>query len=339
MNNAVELEKIKGKTVLVVDDEEAIRSIITAYLSDLELVVISVDSIEKARGCLNSFSIDLIISDVALPGNETGIDFLAWCRNEHIHSPFILVSGFVTPEDVRFALSKGVQHVIHKPFRKEQLINAILSSFAVSDSYGNLVDSYIKEIELNQQLFMSAIDGFAAAIGARDGYTFEHSEQVADLAVLLSRKIGLDEKNIQTARIAGKLHDIGKIGVPENILLKKELLTGTEYDIMKSHPLKAAQILAPLPALAAVVDGAKHHHERFDGTGYPDGLKGEEIPLLGRILAICDAFSAMTTDRPYRAAFLAEEARKELRLNSSTQFDPVLVEAFLTLPEVAEAGN
>ena len=106
---------------------------------------------------------------------------------------------------------------------------------------------------------------------------------------------------------------------------------------MKSHPLKAAQILAPLPALAAVVDGAKHHHERFDGTGYPDGLKGEEIPLMGRILAICDAFSAMTTSRPYRPALLVEIARQELRLNSSTQFDPVLVEAFLSIPEVADA--
>ena len=244
---------------------------------------------------------------------------------------------FISPADVRIALSHGVQHVIHKPFNKTQLLNAVLSSFAVSDSYTTLVDSYIEEIELNQQLFMSAIDGFAAAIGARDGYTLHHSEQVADFAVLLSRKIGLDDKNVQTARIAGKLHDIGKIGVPEDILLKRELLTQGEFDVMKGHPEKAAEILGSLPSLAAVIDGAKHHHERFDGTGYPDGLVGENIPLMGRILAICDAFSAMITERPYRPAILPEKAREEILLNSSTQFDPELVIAFLAIPEIIKA--
>lgn len=337
MINAVEKRRLKGKTILVVDDEEAVRKVIKAYLSELEVNVVCAESVARARYCLKGFNIDVILSDIAMPGGETGIDLLSWCRREHILAPFILVSGYISPDDVRFALSRGVQHVIHKPFKKRQLTEAVLSSFAVSDSYSNLVNSYIKEIELNQQLFMAAIDGFAAAIGARDGYTLHHSEQVADFAVLLSRRIGLDEKNIQTARIAGKLHDIGKIGVPESILMKKELLTASEFDVMKNHPAKAAEILGSLPSLAAVIDGARHHHERFDGSGYPDGLKGDSIPLMGRILAICDAFSAMITERPYRPAILPENAREEIRLNSSTQFDPQLVNAFLSIPEIAEA--
>ncbi len=337
MKNTAERSNLVGKTVLVVDDEEAIRGLVKVYLSELEVVVVDTVSAAQARECLKKFKVDVILSDIAMPGGETGIDLLRWCRNEHILAPFILISGFISPADVRIALSHGVQHVIHKPFNKTQLINAVLSSFAVSDSYATLVDSYVKEIELNQQLFMSAIDGFAAAIGARDGYTLHHSEQVADFAVLLSRKIGLDDKNVQTAGIAGKLHDIGKIGVPEDILLKRELLTEGEFDVMKGHPEKAAEILGSLPSLAAVIDGAKHHHERFDGTGYPDGLVGENIPLMGRILAICDAFSAMITERPYRPALLPDKAREEILINSSTQFDPELVIAFLAIPEIIKA--
>lgn len=336
MKNTEERKKLAGKTILVVDDEEAIRELVKIYLSELEVVVVDTVSAAQARECLKKLKIDVILSDIAMPGGETGIDLLRWCHSEHILAPFILISGFISPADVRYALSRGVQHVIHKPFNKTQLINAVLSSFAVSDSYSTLVDSYVKEIELNQQLFMSAIDGFAAAIGARDGYTLHHSEQVADFAVLLSRKIGLDEKNVQTAKIAGKLHDIGKIGVPEDILLKRELLTEGEYDVMKGHPEKAAEILGSLPSLAAVIDGAKHHHERFDGAGYPDGLVGKSIPLMGRILAICDAFSAMITERPYRPAMLTDVAREEILLNSSTQFDPELVVAFLAIPEIVK---
>jgi putative two-component system response regulator len=327
---------LAGKTIMVVDDETAVRDVLEAFLSELEVIVIPVKSVSQARDYLKTSTVDVILSDIAMPGGETGIDLLRWCRSNLIAAPFIFISGFVTPDDVRFALSQGVQHVINKPFRKQQLIEAMLSSFAVSDSYGNLVNSYLEQIERNQQLFMATVDGFAAAVGARDGYTFHHSRQVAEFAVLLSKKIGLDDKNVQAAKIAGQLHDIGKIGVPENILLKEIALTVSEYAVMKTHPEKTAEILSPVPSLAAVIDGARHHHEKYDGTGYPDGLKGEFIPLLGRILAICDAFSAMITERPYRSAITAEMAREQIRINSSTQFDPHLAIVFLSLPEILE---
>jgi len=336
MQNAVEERILVGKTIMVVDDEATVREVLRVYLSELGVNVLSVDSPLQARLCLNSFNVDVILSDIAMPGGETGIDLLRWCRLHQIVAPFILISGFITPADVRYALSQGVQHVIHKPFKRQQLIEAVLSSFAVSDSYNNLVNSYIEQIDRNQQLFMAAIDGFAAAVGARDGYTFHHSKQVAEFAVLLSRRLGLDAKNVQMARIAGQLHDIGKIGVPEKILMKENSLTHGEYAVMKTHPEKSAEILKPVPSLAAVIDGTRHHHERFDGTGYPDGLIGEAIPLLGRILAVCDAFSAMITERPYRPAISPEKAREQIRLNSVTQFDPALVIEFLLIPEIAE---
>ncbi len=328
---------LKGHTVLVVDDESDVRGIVEALLFELEVTVVHAESVVEARSRFSNFHIDLVLSDIAMPGGETGIDLLNWCRKEHIPVPFILLSGYVKSGDVRSALSLGVQHVIRKPFNRNQLLDAVVSCFAVSDSYSNLLSGYIREIELNHQLLMATIDGFAAAIGARDGYTLQHSEQVSELAVLLSRKIGLDKKNVQTAGIAGKLHDIGKIGVPESILLKKGILTPDEFDVMKSHPVKAAEILGSIPSLSAEVDGAKYHHEWFDGTGYPEGLKGDSIPLMGRILAICDAYSAMITQRPYRPAVAPGEAREEIRLCSSTQFDPILVSEFLFIPEIAEA--
>jgi len=325
---------LRNKTVMVVDDESSVREILSAYLSELGLSVVQAESVETAERCLENIEVDLILSDIAMPGIESGIDLLKWCRNRGIIAPFILISGFVTSDAVRFALSQGVQHVIHKPFSKKQLQEAVVSSFAISDSYSNLVDSYIQEIQRSNDLFMAAVDGFAAAVGARDGYTFEHSRQVADLAVLLAGKLGLDGKNIQTARIAGELHDIGKIGVPERILLKKGGLTGGEYMLMKTHPEKSAEILSPVPNLGAVVQAVRHHHERYDGEGYPDGISGLSIPLLSRLLAVCDAFSAMITERPYRPAVSPEKARVELSEKRGTQFDPEIVDAFLTIPEV-----
>lgn len=335
MTGTISGENLRGKTALVVDDESAIREILGIYLEELGLNVLSCSSVEDARNSLSNFDVDLILSDIAMPGGENGIDFLRWCRKRRIISPFILISGYVTSEAVRDALAQGVQYVIHKPFSREQLSQAILSSFAVSDSYTRLLNSYLEEIERSNDLFLATIDGFAAAVGARDGYTLDHSRQVAGFAVLLATKIGLDGKNLRTVRIAGELHDIGKIGVPEKILLKEELLTRGEYGVMKTHAEKSAEILSPMPNLDDVVKAVRSHHERYDGGGYPDGLSGEEIPLLGRILAVCDAFSAMITERPYRARISPEEARQELLARRGEQFDPDLVDAFLAIPEIA----
>jgi putative two-component system response regulator len=333
---ATQTDVIRGKTVMVVDDEASVRDILKVYLGELGLSVIPAASVAFARECLESFSVDLILSDISMPGGESGIDLLRWCREAGLAVPFILISGFIRSEDVRSALALGVHHVIHKPFDRQQLTGAVMSSFAISDSYSQLVNRYVEQIERNNMLFLAAIEGFAAAVGARDGYTLEHSRQVADFAVLLSRKLELDEKFTMAARIAGELHDIGKIGVPERILLKEALLTGSEYSVMKTHPEKSADILKPVPNMEEVIKGARHHHERYDGKGYPDGLAGEGIPLLGRILAVCDAFSAMITERPYRPAITTEDARSELKNGRGTQFEPLMVDAFLSIPEILE---
>lgn len=324
-----------GKTALVVDDEAPVRKVLSDHLSGMGLEVLSSGSVNEARSVLETFEVDIILSDIAMPGKESGIDLLRWCRDRRIVCPFILISGFVTSDAVRDALAQGVQCVIHKPFTRMQLHRSVVSAFAVSDSYSRLLKSYLEEIERSNELFLATVDGFAAAVGARDGYTLEHSRQVASFAEMLSRSIGLDDKNVRTVKIAGELHDIGKIGVPESILLKEEILTHGEYGLMKTHAMKSAEILSPVPNLDEVVKAVRSHHEWYDGNGYPDGLSGKQIPLLGRILAVCDAFSAMITERPYRPARSPEEARNELRSMKSTQFDPDLVDAFLEIPEIA----
>ncbi len=170
-----------------------------------------------------------------------------------------------------------------------------------------------------------------AAIDAKDTYTFKHSTQVSEYAVLLAKEIGLKNDEVQIVKEAGFLHDIGKIGVPESILRKRGRLTDKEYDIMKKHVTNSIEMIHFLPNMSYVIPAVLSHHERYDGKGYPRGIAGEEIPLLGRILAICDSFDAMVSKRSYKEAMTVEYAMEELENNKGTQFDPGLAEVFIKL--------
>lgn len=173
------------------------------------------------------------------------------------------------------------------------------------------------------------IYAFAEAIGARDLYTMGHSEKVAEYARLIADQLGLDEPEVDRAYLCGIVHDVGKIGVPEYILNKPGPLSPEEYRQITRHPDMGATILSHISWLEDVVPVIISHHERYDGTGYPQGLRGEEIPLLSRILAVADAFDAMTSDRSYRKALPLNMALEELRSGAGRQFDPRVVEAFL----------
>ena len=174
---------------------------------------------------------------------------------------------------------------------------------------------------------------FAEAIGARDLYTMGHSERVAEYSRLVAQNMGLSSKEQDAVYFAGIVHDIGKIGVPENILNKPSFLDEVEVDVIKMHPIIGAQILQHVTLLEDISLIVAAHHEMFDGSGYPLGLKGEEIPLASRIIAVADAFEAMMADRSYRKALPFETAIEEIRRGAGTQFDPVVVEHFLNLLE------
>lgn len=179
-----------------------------------------------------------------------------------------------------------------------------------------------------------AVRAILHALDFKDHYTFGHSMRVAFYSLALGKELGLPEDELYDLELAALFHDIGKIGVPDSVLLKPSRLSETEFDIMKSHPVKSAEILQGFEDFEKIAKYARHHHERFDGKGYPEGLQGEDIPLFSRIILIADTFDAMTSSRPYRKGLPYETAYEELREFSSTQFDPNLVEYFVKAMEV-----
>lgn len=199
--------------------------------------------------------------------------------------------------------------------------------------YGERTEDEIEDqkVEKHYEQIAPTIYALTAAIDAKDSYTFEHSCHVSDYAVLLAKKIGLSPDDIEIVKEAGLLHDIGKIGIPESILKKQGRLNAEEYEIMKTHVTNSIEMIHFLPNMNYVIPAVLSHHERYDGKGYPRGLKGEDIPLLGRILAVCDSFDAMTTKRSYKEAMPVDYAISELERNKGTQFDPKLSEAFVEL--------
>ncbi|MFG0327444.1 MAG: HD-GYP domain-containing protein [Phycisphaerales bacterium JB037] len=182
-----------------------------------------------------------------------------------------------------------------------------------------------------QRMYLGTLEALTAAIDAKDRYTCGHSERVSHLSAAIAEAVGLDRDFVETTRIAGLVHDVGKIGVPESILCKNGRLTDPEFDAIKLHPEIGYRILKDIPRLREMLPGVLHHHERWDGRGYPHGISGEQIPLLGRIIAIADTFDAMSSTRAYRPAMPREKVLAEIERCAGSQFDPALVPAFLSL--------
>jgi HD-GYP domain-containing protein (c-di-GMP phosphodiesterase class II) len=182
-----------------------------------------------------------------------------------------------------------------------------------------------------ERAYVSTIEALANALEAKDESTSDHARALAEMALTVGATIGLEGEDLKRLEISALFHDIGKIGVPSEIIRKDSALTAEERRIMKQHPEIGEQILAPVPFLQPIRPIIRACHERWDGKGYPDGLVGEAIPLEARIVFVCDAFHAMTTDRPYRAALADSEALRRLKLSAGTQFDPAIVEVFVTL--------
>ena len=196
-------------------------------------------------------------------------------------------------------------------------------SLSIADAF----EKVQKAARENQELFLSSIRALAAAIDAKDPYTRGHSERVARYSSAIAKEMGLPADEVRRARLSALLHDVGKIGVDDRIIRKPTALTDEEFELMKAHPVKGAAIMETIPQLADIIPGMKYHHEKWEGGGYPDGLKGEQIPLQARIVAVADAFDAMTTTRPYQKAMEVSYVLERLRAMSGTRFDGHVVEA------------
>jgi len=221
-------------------------------------------------------------------------------------------------------------------FRPEELgfLSVLASDVVMAIRNAWLFEDLNKQLDKNKKLFLNTVIAFATAIEAKDKYTSGHTERVVEYSLIIAKVLSktdsrISSEFIENLRVAALLHDIGKIGIPEEILNKKGILTGEEKEFIFEHPLIGANILNPIGEFKEIIVGVKYHHERWDGKGYPFGLKGEETPLIAAIIAVADSYDAMTTDRPYKKALSREDALKEIKRNSGKQFNPRVVGAFV----------
>jgi putative nucleotidyltransferase with HDIG domain len=201
----------------------------------------------------------------------------------------------------------------------------------MSEDLEHFVEDLKRAAEANKSLFMGSIQMLAGAVDEKDPYTRGHSDRVTKYSLMVAREMGVDDDFLEIVRISAQLHDVGKIGIEDRILKKPGALTPEEFEIMKTHTTKGANILRPVPHLSAMLPGIELHHEALNGRGYPYGLKGDEIPLLARIIAVGDTFDALTTNRPYQKAYDPIEAMKIIQNLSGQRLDPAAVAALMAV--------
>jgi len=246
----------------------------------------------------------------------------------------IVAAGLVTRP--LSALVEGARRLARGEFgqsvdvRSRSEIGELAGTFNfMSEEIQNHIQRLRAAAEENQQLFLGTIRALAAAIDEKDPYTRGHSERVNRYAVAIAKHMGLSKQEMTNVTVAALLHDIGKIGIEDAILRKPDALTDREFEVMKRHPEKGSHIMGTIPQMKEIIPGIRNHHERWSGGGYPDDLKGEEIPLVARIVQVADTFDAMTTTRPYQRGMKAEAGVARIRELAGIVFDPKVVEAFL----------
>lgn len=339
--------------ILIIEDDESFRRVLTLILKKEGYLVIGAKDAHQAIETAKESFFELVIADVRLPGGMDGIEAVAKIKGirPEAKSLAIIITGYADEQAPVRALRLGVDDYIYKPFEREQFLHSVEQNLRIyrlgkeKEKHNEVIEIMNKELEekveqrtkdlrnLYEELqvtYLRTIKALAQAIDARDHYTHSHSVDVTKYAVMIAQKIKLSAKEIDEIKQACGLHDLGKIGIHDYILTKPGKLTSQEWEEVRLHSLKGAEILEPLTFLKGAIKLIQQHHERYDGKGYPYGLKGETIHLGARIMAVADAFDAMISERPYREKPLTkQEATEEIKKNSGTQFDPQVVQAFL----------
>ena len=322
--------------LLVIDDNPEVLKLMKLLLAD-EFDLLLTTSAEEGLTILKERQPDLVLCDVMMPGMD-GHTFSRKVKDTESlkHIPIILVTARSGAEMLSEGIQAGADDYISKPFDSVELKARIRSLLRMRDveselalANRNLKMRTSDLVEQQHSLYLSTVKSLASAIDAKDEYTRHHSTRVTEFTLKIARNMGLSEKELEDLELAALLHDIGKIAVPESILNKPGKLSDEEFARIKEHPGRGQDILKPVIELREVGNVVRSHHEKYDGSGYPDGLKGKEIPLGGRIMAIADAYDSITSERPYRNATSHRRAVKEIINCSGTQFDPEVVEHFL----------
>jgi cyclic di-GMP phosphodiesterase len=304
--------------ILIADDEAAVRTLLRRILESAGYQVVAAGTGQEAISLAGTEHPDLFILDISMP-DQDGVEICRQIKGDpgtHL-TPVIHVTGQTQRDDRLRALEAGSDEFVAKPFDVEELLVRVRSLLRTKLLTDHLVSDEAVLVALSR------------TVEARDHYTERHLHRVAGHSVSVARMLGMSERDVESIRLGGLLHDLGKIAVPDRILHKPAALGRAEFAMVKVHPEVGAEIVRPLRPFDGPEPAVLHHHERFDGRGYPYGLRGTDIPLPARIVAVADSFDAMTTNRSYRTAMSAGDAMQRLRDGRGEQWDPEVVEAFL----------
>jgi putative nucleotidyltransferase with HDIG domain len=331
--------------ILIVDDEVEITEILADLLSE-DYQCLKAGSAEQALAVLRENQFQLVISDITMSG-MSGLEMIPHVKEISPDTVVVMISGMQTVESAIGALRLGAFDYLMKPFdlrQVEAVVKRALEHYdlvVAKQRYENHLEELVEQrtAELDRALnslegaYRSTLKALTAALETRDSETHGHSERVVSYSLRLGREYGLNSDEMKSLEFGSLLHDIGKIGVPDSILRKPAKLTEEEWVRMREHPVHGQQILRGIEFLQGAARVVAQHHEKWDGTGYPLGLRSEDIDICARIFAVADAFDAITSDRVYRRGKSYEAAAQELDDWAGRQFDPKVVEAFHRVPK------
>ena len=322
---------LDNETLLVVEDNDALREGLREMLSLEGFTVLVAANGRSALDQMSLLTPDLIISDIAMPEMD-GIAFFSAvrARPEWLTIPFLFLTARGEKQDILQGKNLGAEDYLVKPLTRDELVTAVRSRLERSEQ--------LRLAQL-QRAYEASLTTLANAIDIRDRYTRSHVERVTAYSLAMANKLNWSEYTPEHLRFGAILHDIGKIHIPENILFKASPQTEAEWQEIKRHPISGAEMIKNIPYLAPAVPIIRHHHERWNGQGYPDGLVGEAIPAGARIVAVADSFDAMTTSRPYSPARSLENALREIQSCAGTYYDPMIAEVFLNLWDSGEIAR
>jgi putative two-component system response regulator len=336
--------------ILVVDDQPPNIELLEAHLVPQGYEIVTAANGEEALAKLSGNQIDLILLDVMMPGMD-GFEVTRRIRHDNTHQllPIILITALRDKEDRIKGIEAGCDDFLSKPIDKIELLARVRSLLKVK-AYNDLMINYREELEAEvtrrteelkhalkkiKAASLETIYRLSMASEYKDTDTGAHIKRMSHYSAAVARRMGLDESVVETILYAAPMHDLGKIGIPDKILLKPAILDPAEWAIMKQHSVIGAKILkgsdAEIIRMGETI--AQSHHEKWDGSGYPDGLKGIEIPIASRIATIGDVFDALTSKRPYKEPFPVEDALSIIKEGRGSQFDPDVVDAFFAIQD------
>ena len=323
--------------ILVVDDEESVRYLLSRMLLRAGYECTLAGNAADARKFIKDRNFELILCDVAMPG-ESGIDFIRYVAAEYPDTATIMVTAVDDPEIAETALEVGIYGYTIKPFNANEMIINVRNSLRRREL--EIADrAYLKNLEQKveertaelQETLRGVIDALTMTVEYRDPYTSGHQQRVSDLASAIAKEMGFPKDRIMGIRMAGALHDIGKIAIPVEILSKPGRLSKTEFELIKNHSQVGYDILNSIKFPWPLSQIVLQHHERMDGSGYPQGLSGEDILMEARIMAVADVVEAMASHRPYRPALGIDKALEEVSTNKGKIYDTEVVNACLRI--------